>query len=267
MAIDVLIGTSVKDLNRPTLVYNCYNVLVLCKTVKRHLGAATSATFHYDRWAGNTAKGEPNRKDTRRSANCPSVWISTPRADGSNRCPEPDQPRTWKSKNTEAAVTRDTIMMRRGSGELGDPVVIDQAQLAKIKKVQNDQGAWVDKYIGLGAAFTCDEFPAASWIEGGAGASIYCAPDGSLCMGLENYLTSEQGWQSAGHRRIQTWFKKVAGTPLSGKNDRKLTIYKFDFKYADEENNGNVVWLEQGGYKRYCYGPSLSTGDDCKPDW
>ncbi|KAH9223998.1 hypothetical protein DL95DRAFT_440126, partial [Leptodontidium sp. 2 PMI_412] len=96
-------------------------------------------------------------------------------------------------------------------------------------------------------------------------ASTYCAPIGFACKGRP-FLTTEQNWQSAGHGQIQTWFKKVASTPVAAKNSRHLTIYKFDFKYVDEDN-GDAVWLERGGNKLYCYGPSATTSDLCKPDW
>ncbi|KAL5327231.1 hypothetical protein ACEPPN_004923 [Leptodophora sp. 'Broadleaf-Isolate-01'] len=183
--------------------------------------------------------------------------------------------------------------MQTGSG---NDVIVDRSQLAKKKNIQNERGEWEVKYEGLGAALSCDEFPAASvicsvltrflasWIEGGVGSSTYCeritslavifmpanrfgegAPIGFACDNTK-FLTTEQDWQAAGHGRIQTWFKKVASTPVAAKNSRHLTIYKFDFKYVDEDN-GDAVWLERGGNKLYCYGPSPTTSDLCKPDW
>lgn len=152
----------VRDIERPTLVYNCRNVPALCRTVKSYLGSATSATFHYDRWAGNNDGSRAKRKTTRRNANCPSSWIDTPRADGSNRCPEPDQPSTWKSADSDrVSMTQDTIMMQTGSG---NDVIVDRSQLAKKKNIQNERGEWEVKYEGLGAALSCDEFPAARYV-------------------------------------------------------------------------------------------------------
>src|SRR4051812_6428142 len=98
----------------PVIVYNCYNVPALCNGAKKYLGARTSATFHYDRWSHiDPAK---TRSHARRQESCATNWITTLRADGSNRCPEPDQP-SWKYGDDDGVtVTNEPVMWRQDDG-------------------------------------------------------------------------------------------------------------------------------------------------------
>jgi hypothetical protein len=154
---------------RPTLVYNCNNVPALCKNVRAFLGAATTATMHFD--------VERQRDDLRRAQSCPRTWISTPRANGANRCPEPDQPQ-WKwmkclrRKATRAGEPKgeclqwenhgpvDAVMFQTTDSE--GVTTIDNNRLAeKLPPKVDTNGNVVQKYSKLGAVLSCDEWPAA----------------------------------------------------------------------------------------------------------
>ena len=162
---------------RPKLVYNCALVPALCKNARNYIGGAT-AQFHYDAFrtankrsqAGGTQK--PSRVDARRDKACPLNWLDF------HPCPEGDQPGwTWQSEKGAALVLRPLVTAELYKYKDG---TTHKNRLAKVKEVQ----VMDDKEpTGLrtefdstpyGAVFSCDEFPAASWIEGGAGARSYC---------------------------------------------------------------------------------------------
>ncbi|KAL2060471.1 hypothetical protein VTL71DRAFT_9502 [Oculimacula yallundae] len=267
----------VNDLDpRPMLVYNCHNVPALCQTVKSYLGSRTSGTFHYDRWSLPKERKSKTRTAARRKSSCGGddgvQWIDSKRADGSNRCPEPDKPGTWKYETDQS---EHTVMWRKSDG-----TNISKNRLAKKVITPKEDGTGYDTtYVTMGAKLTCDEWPAASWIEGGAGSSIYCAPVAASCkIDKDNdkhvdSLQTEQDWQANGHSAIYTYIKpRFVATKIvksQQTNSDQWTIWKFDFKYVNEVN-GDAVWLEAGGKKRYCYGPNASNANSspaCKPIW
>lgn len=161
---------------RPTLVYNCRNVAGLCNNVKEYLGSGVSTkTLHYD--------ANDDRVNLRRGSVCPTSWIDQVRLDGTNRCPEPSQP-LWKFQKCIRRVGgeckawedhrsgQDPVMWEDKSG------VQSNNRLAKREVLINAKGEVTEKYTKMGAVLSCDEWPAASWIEGGAGdiktSNTYC---------------------------------------------------------------------------------------------
>jgi hypothetical protein len=45
-------------------------------------------------------------------------------------------------------------------------------------------------------------------------------------------------------------------------------IFTFDFRMVTAAGDAHAVWLEAGGHKRYCYGPTTSGSDgNCHKDW
>ncbi|KAK2736011.1 hypothetical protein FQN57_000904 [Myotisia sp. PD_48] len=236
----------VRDFNlRPTLVYNCAQAPSLCKTAGNYLGAGvTTATLHYD----NNAI----RKTARRDDSCPGNWIDT------HDCPAPDQPQ-WKGKGRDHF--SNVIMWRDKNG------VVDRNRIADHSTKRLADGTEKDIYRFAGAIMSCDEWPAASWIEGGTGAQQYCAPEGRRC-GTKNAVRTDQDWQASGHSALVTWFHSRFPDEIDD-DDLSYTIFKFDFRLENKPDDAHAVWVEARGFKRYCYGPAENAGETafCKKVW
>ncbi|KAK2759212.1 hypothetical protein CKAH01_16719 [Colletotrichum kahawae] len=257
----------VKDfgIHRPTLVYNCHIVPALCKNVRQYLGQDVStATLHYD--------GLAARKIRRRKESCPGSWIETPltgRLAGpvaGQRCPERDQP-DWRYQNNGVAHAAVPAVMyvdpKNGETDIN--------RLATMKlELDKADGTLKPTYTKLDAVLSCDEWPAASWIEGGKGATTYCAPIYSRCTPKRKgertgmALQTEQNWQRGGHAAITIWVTKLSpiNAGIGVLDLRDYTIFKFDFKLVDDSESEYGVWVEVNDLKRYCYGPAGAGTND-----
>ena len=96
------------------------------------------------------------RTDARRQQSCASDWIDTLRPDGSNRCPESDQP-NWKYGSGGVTVSNEAVMWRNQDG-----TEISNNRLARKTTKRDSEGNEITQYTTLGAILSCDEFPAAS---------------------------------------------------------------------------------------------------------
>ncbi|KAL4888743.1 hypothetical protein BDV59DRAFT_187989 [Aspergillus ambiguus] len=195
----------------PTLIYNCYNLKSICKNVEEYLDdnnlvMGTGLDFHYDSLSTST--------DRRRRQSCPSkTWTNVlPFPCGS----DPAQP---------------SVM----PGNL-------PARVGPLPGWQNpDFKMEIPNLLGTGPSgmrYTCDEFPAASWIEGGVNnqppyTSVYCAPKQVSCEGetwkrvfaanpLYPHTASEQDWQADAHSLLGGYAKRRS-TSNSG------VVMKFHF--------------------------------------
>ncbi|EPS27277.1 hypothetical protein PDE_02220 [Penicillium oxalicum 114-2] len=181
----------------PTLIYNCNNMPSICKNVQEYLDdnglqMGGGLDFHYDSDGSSTKK--------RRRQSCPgsSAWTnSLPFPCGS----DPAQPNVMPG-NLPARV----------------------GPLATWLNPEFEME--IPNLLGTGPSgmrYTCDEFPAASWIEGGVNGlqpytSIYCAPKAVSCdsnvwanvlQGNPNYpnTQSEQDWQGRAHALLGNYAK------------------------------------------------------------
>lgn len=134
------------------LVYNCAYMRDICKNMYQFMATSrgrrlhprspelSSDTFAYD-FSGRSSKG---RGLSRGDASCPGTWKN------SHTCPEPDQmlpmrhDKEWYFRELELPSTVDNLIKhhRGANGQVDEP--------SKIR-------------------YTCDEFPPASWVEGGNG--------------------------------------------------------------------------------------------------
>ncbi|KAH8885880.1 hypothetical protein GQ53DRAFT_828591 [Thozetella sp. PMI_491] len=247
---------------RPKLVYNCYLVASLCKNAVAYLGAGvTTATFHFDK--------NKQRNDERRNGDwgsgCDSKWIDR------HTCPEGDQPNWWFEK--DGAVSQGPLAPRLS--ERGGETSKNRLGWFRTEYDENMQPT--DHWFDYGAIFSCDEFPAASWIEGGKSrgtinpktANTYCAPMSNPCTGEDGDpggytegLQTDQNWQAHGFNQLRTWFQKLAGNKW--RTNKSFSIFKFDFEMVNNPSIGTAVWVEANGVKRYCYG--LPTKESCSSD-
>ncbi|KAH8895966.1 hypothetical protein GQ53DRAFT_854268 [Thozetella sp. PMI_491] len=253
---------------RPKLVYNCRLVPALCKNAGNYLGGGTTSQFHYDAFRtkrGADGNKKTTRVDARRDQACPSNWIN------GDRCPEDDQTDwTWQSPVGVALEIRPFVKAELYKYKDGTTHKNRLAKVVEVDVPDEDNPLITHKEYHstpYGAVFSCDEFPAASWIEGGSGARTYCnqCNEVDLVSEILPATFTEQNWQGLGHDALQQWFKHLSGSkwsPLSAKRD--FTIFKFDFEMRTEAATvGDAVWVEVRGTKRYCYGPLRTTGNNC----
>lgn len=186
------------------VVYNCHYMTNICKNAHdfltydprgRHLhgdghfeldaspGVPTennAPTFGYD----FQTQGRTSRKNLRRKQSCPDNWKTT------HPCPEPDQRPVWREIGEWWTTSIES------SGADKEKMVLEHlrtgGQIAQRSKVR----------------YTCDEFPAASWVEGGNGMSgdkesaTKCA--GFRCGGTKGEnIKAEQNWQGWVHGKLR----------------------------------------------------------------
>ncbi|KAM3066305.1 hypothetical protein ACMFMG_003184 [Clarireedia jacksonii] len=212
----------------PTLYYNCEIMPAICKNVQDWLTANNEVlpkTFHIQ------TQNERNTA-TRRGESCPDTWSVT------HTCPELiGQPQTiygygrYINGNPAYSMYQFTPTLLETSLVSVPPV------FSPFNK--EIQGTAAGDSSGL--AFTCDEFPPASWIEGGNGANTFCAPQGVSCSstlwntyksiykGQPNtkypLTRSEQNWQAAAHSLLGQFF---SGPQINGKKQGQVGKFVFD---------------------------------------
>ncbi|KAK6535008.1 hypothetical protein TWF281_006306 [Arthrobotrys megalospora] len=187
----------------PTLVYNCAKMPSICKNVRNYLGGQTIAAFHYDR--------EGTRNKSRRQINCPGNWMNT------HPCPEVDQPVYYigsspaQSTSVTMSVSYSEITVIPGQSTI-TTAITDAKRLASIVPPINVGGGAqpLPVYEAIPLIMSCDEFPPASFIEGGLNGATYCAPIMKHCDGQSradvgplaksrSEWGTEQDWQAAAH--------------------------------------------------------------------
>ncbi|GES61328.1 hypothetical protein ATEIFO6365_0006078700 [Aspergillus terreus] len=181
----------------PTLIYNCYNLPSICANVQDYLNdnnivMGNGLDFHYDSFSKSTKK--------RRNQSCRTNerWTS-------------DLPFPCGSDPAQPSVMPGNLPARVG------PLTTWQNPEFRME---------IPNLFGTGPSgmrYTCDEFPAASWIEGGVNnlppyTSIYCAPKAVSCesdtwaavlLQNPNYPNrqSEQDWQGNAHSMLGAYGK------------------------------------------------------------
>lgn len=201
------------------LEYNCEYLTSICANVREFYGnTSSSAKFlTYDMIS--------TRADARRKKTCPSSWKKG--SNGLPRCPEPNQPKFYRN---DSLIWPYTALQ---------PGVINGKTMKIADKVDPNNNTIEES----GVIYTCDEFPAASWVEGGIGnggvqdraANTYCAPMG--CMRGKVKKRSEQNWQASVHTRLR------AALNFAGAQDRNpifkenISPMRFIFLVTNKPNN------------------------------
>ncbi|KAH9211057.1 hypothetical protein DL95DRAFT_465264 [Leptodontidium sp. 2 PMI_412] len=210
----------------PTLYYNCAIMPAICSNVQAWLvnnGQALPREFHIQ-------TGNDKNTDKRRNKSCPGSWSRT------HTCPEPiGQPATVFGYGVNLNGNPAPQMLTFGNSLMANnPATVPPT----VSPFKNEiEGIGTAESSGL--AYTCDEFPPASWIEGGSGvpgaishANTFCAPQGVSCSSKlwkanrDNYhgiaanpyptTRSEQNWQAAGHSYLTTFFLGMVVPPATG---------------------------------------------------
>ncbi|KAF2965936.1 hypothetical protein GQX73_g7641 [Xylaria multiplex] len=190
----------------PTVIFNCDRLRAICWNLQEFMNDQTNTgygalplIFHYDR--------DMERKVTRRDFSCPQNWQ---RKHLGNRCGNvPGQP------NVEPGNLPPVVV---------PPVPVEGPQPWTPRGPNfNNEIPNLANTASSGMAFTCEEMPAASWIEGGDGGPPYvhvnCAPQSVSCSSSlwaqigEGYpnTTSEQNWQSTLYGYIAAYARLKSG--------------------------------------------------------
>lgn len=211
--------------------YNCYYMRDICKNADNWMNTPRGQSrtprwrFGYD---FNTGKTSRTRNARRRAASCGNFKQQT-------TCPHTDQNLVmrhdgpWKYKDLEPGTT-----------------------INEIKADVYPNGARRPSEV----RYTCDEFPPATWIEGGSGSS---APEAQAmdsetrCAAFRCDKTrgvkAEQNWQATAHNALQSSLKAVinrrnmAGTVPSEFNyyRTKNSVAFFEFRYTTAPHPVNGV--------------------------
>ncbi|KAL2130726.1 hypothetical protein VTI74DRAFT_6055 [Chaetomium olivicolor] len=185
---------------RITLYCNCHYMTSICQNVNNFRATARGENLHpgtsipagmyaYDFDSGETISGVPNtRQHNRREASCPS-----PGWKNSHTCPEP--------------VNQQTLW--RHDGPWGSTALEPGTTDNSIEHEHNAQGQ-ITRYAQL--RYSCDEFPPATWVEGGNGWDR-TTPANSSCAGLSCIAPgsnpgnvahkAEQNWQGLAHGTLR----------------------------------------------------------------
>lgn len=173
-------------------------------------------SFHMD---FSTAKRSPRgRSSNRRSHSCPAGWV------GANNCPHSDQEPVWRHDGqwwtTALAPPPDGLNHILAPLQVGNSITTS------------------------GVYYTCDEFPAASWIEGGDGRGVVGngrqgGASSTRCAGFRcrRGIKAEQNWQASAHALLRYELFRVIGVKgawPSGGIDKKKQVVKFHLRLVDK---------------------------------
>ncbi|KAF9885052.1 hypothetical protein FE257_000783 [Aspergillus nanangensis] len=190
----------------PTLIYNCDNIPSICANVGEYLAIngfqmGNGLEFHYDSLNKNTKR--------RRKQSCPEKGA-------------------WVTRYLNIPCGDNPVAPQVMPGSLS-PTVGPLLNWPKPEFQMEIPNAAGDGPSGM--RYTCDEFPAASWIEGGRNGqqppltNVYCSPkavscDSSVWLGVQarlpNYpnVASEQDWQGLAHRLLGGYGKTRGTQPV-----------------------------------------------------
>ncbi|KAL7624109.1 hypothetical protein AAE478_005666 [Parahypoxylon ruwenzoriense] len=220
---------------RPTIVfleYNCFYMTAICQNAQQFINSARGQSrkwrtaFSYD-FGGRTTK--------RREASCPSSWK------GYHLCPEVARP---------GNLAQPTVMRQDGPWPYTalDPV---QVPVNVIQHIRDSQGNVVsNSYL----RYTCDEFPPATWVEGGKGTATSGEAAYTRCAAYRCPRTAgmkiygEQNWQARVHTKLRSKLEDTAENCLLSWS-RKTEPLMFWFRMTTRENNipASVIVADAAG--------------------
>jgi chitinase len=196
-----------------------------------HVGSNWDHWFTYDLGA---SKSTLDRGDARRELQCPRNWKVQP--NGRPTCPMAGQPQVvpplWDANG---------LPVTQIIPQVGTQVYL------KIADGRDQQ--FVGQTQDSGRMYSCDEFPPASWIEGGHGiggtptaaqGTTYCAPIAVVCLGDDDARGSEQNWQGSIHKVLSTVLETRIGP--DGDNLQYDVDTPIAFRFTTSTQPNNVVW-------------------------
>ncbi|KAF2714297.1 glycoside hydrolase family 18 protein [Pleomassaria siparia CBS 279.74] len=217
------------------LEYNCHKMPAICQNAQNwHSNAALSAWHTQGEYAGwfsydlGASESQLDRGNARREQNCPHTWKGTILQP---RCPETNQPRVVPPLYDMNGIGVTALAPQTG------PNLIEIIADGKDSPIPS-----VGQLQPSGRMYTCDEFPPASWIEGGVGipgqgglpGTTYCAPMAWKCDNDHDARGSEQNWQGQIHGLLGAHLE--ARVAADGMNYDRNTPIAFRFEYESRPN-------------------------------
>ncbi|GJC99200.1 hypothetical protein ColKHC_08026 [Colletotrichum higginsianum] len=196
------------------LEYNCYWMPAICQNARNYLNSPAGQNRNWP--TAFTYDLVPIRgNEHRREAVCPQK--KTPWKD-SHSCPESDQPTVMRSKYP-------AYLGKWHHTELESPASIPVDLTIK---------AWQPPTGGnrepSGLKYSCDEFPAAKWIEGGDGLNHQSQSTKTRCAAIGDGkgcgIHGEQNWQGQIHGGLRWTLKNTFNIPNS-QHDKKVAMFFF----------------------------------------
>ncbi|TPX15620.1 uncharacterized protein E0L32_004318 [Thyridium curvatum] len=188
------------------------------------LSGVSNDVYGYDFNTGDREWGVPaSRQFWRRAASCPPAWKTT------HPCPEPNQQLPmrhdgpWYTTLTEPLSQVGNLLNRY------DPITGLPLQYSNIR-------------------YSCDEFPPATWVEGGSGA-VMNSPSNTRCAGIscatdgQNNVPvkAEQNWrtgQGHSHARLRDQLQAAAEATSNQEFREDQSIIHFHFVPTDNGPDG-----------------------------
>lgn len=194
-------GTAISTapIQQPTLAYNCAKLPSICENVARHFPVNRSPQGNPQYITGLQAAGgvtqmyydkSSGRKKWRRARACPSGWNTK----AANLCPMPNQPLVVANPSNPQSI-RYTV----SNGFPGRRFYDNNNK--RPKSAKRNQIALPNGGVSTPMMWSCDEFPAATFVGGGTWATEICAPQASKCNSQEG-LRIEQDFQASAHQRL-----------------------------------------------------------------
>ncbi|KAM7195859.1 pectin lyase-like protein [Rhypophila sp. PSN 637] len=169
------------------LTYNCAYMTAICKNAENFLRSPRGRSRPYpERFAYDFGR----RTSQRRRKSCPSSWAST------HTCPEIAQPTVWRQDRYWPYTDLDPVQVPRNV----------------IRHERDSNGNVINpSYL----RYTCDEFPPATWVEGGSGPANNYQQAETICAayrcpgtaGMKIY--GEQNWQARAHTTLRRILESV----------------------------------------------------------
>jgi len=206
------------------LMYNCYYMNSICANAKHFMDTTRGKRLHEDddldletaakTFGFDLNTGKKSRKTDRRDQSCPETW-----KDG-HACPENGQVEPWRNDRqwwTEKTESGSNVLMHLRAG-------------------QNVVPGGYSKIM-----YTCDEFPAASFVEGGDGLDGK-TPSQTRCAAVRCAagVKAEQDWQGTAHQNLWNELLSIARRRRTEfpQFDNKNSIIFFKFVMYKTENDG-----------------------------
>lgn len=174
------------------LIYNCYYMREICKNAKAFLASSRGKNLHAEReldrsgiptfaYDSSVGKGAIYRDYQRRQRSCPTKGSRKWR--DNHLCPEVDQSKPMRQDGEwfTSALESGTV----------------------VNAIANEYDSNGSLLRASHIRYSCEEFPAASWVEGGDGINnnnpsfTRCAA--ITCEGAPKGTKAEQTWQSTAH--------------------------------------------------------------------
>ncbi|KAH6983653.1 pectate lyase superfamily protein-domain-containing protein [Ilyonectria sp. MPI-CAGE-AT-0026] len=184
------------------LTYNCYYMKDICKNAENWFAGprGPGAAQVYTSFSFDLNGGDNGRSDDRRTQSCPGSWKN------SHTCPETDQNIVMRHDGPWPFTELDPTAGQGGAGSY------------LIKHVRDGQGNILRR---SDVQYTCDEFPPATWVEGGIGVTLdppathgFASGRGETrCAAMRcgnsgvTGVKAEQNWQGATHNNLRLALK------------------------------------------------------------